>query len=261
MDALVLLQSANVKKVGLMSQPDQATAAGRSLMRETRADTAQAIVLALLLHALLFGADVRRPAVDAQHRAGVGGRLAGLGRADRRQRTVAGDAAARCASAPSRCRTCRRRNREDAAPLPQPLPEPRAARMPSRRRSRRRRTSSRCPTTTNQEAVVDQPTPTPAEEEQGAGSQAPPGAGRPDRAEAPAGSRAAAAPGRAAWSRSASSKLDEIRAAARAGRARGQRWPSSACSQIADARARSPPPKRGRRRSERQSAAGQQRRR
>lgn len=29
MDALVLLQSANVKKVGLMSQPDQATRAGR----------------------------------------------------------------------------------------------------------------------------------------------------------------------------------------------------------------------------------------
>lgn len=132
-------------------------------MRETRADTAQAIWLALLLHALLFGL-MFLGLLWTRNTAPVS--VAGS--------PVSAELIDANALSPAMQRTLRKRPEpaeqlpppepEDVAPLPQPLPEPRPddAVAPPQQQAQ---DFIPVPDQENQEAVVDQPTPTPAEED------------------------------------------------------------------------------------------------
>lgn len=133
-------------------------------MRETRADTAQAFVWALLLHALLFGLMFIGLLWT---RSGAPVSAAGS--------PVAAELIDADALSPAMQRTLRNRPRpvveealpppepEEAAPLPQPLPEP----VPQDAVAEPQRQAQDfipVPDRENQEAVVETPTPTPAEE-------------------------------------------------------------------------------------------------
>ncbi|MDR0183491.1 TonB C-terminal domain-containing protein [Lysobacter arvi] len=133
-------------------------------MRETRADTTQAIIAALLLHVLLFalmfiGLFWTRSSAPVS--------VAGS--------PVAAELIDANALSPAMQRTLRDRPKpveeeippppepEDVAPLPQPLPEPvpQDAVAPPQQQAQ---DFIPVPDTENQEAVVETPTPTPAEE-------------------------------------------------------------------------------------------------
>ncbi|BDU15607.1 cell envelope integrity protein TolA [Lysobacter auxotrophicus] len=133
-------------------------------MRETRADTTQAVIAALLLHALLFalmfiGLFWTRSSTPVS--------VAGS--------PVAAELIDANALSPAMQRTLRDRPKpveeeippppepEDVAPLPQPLPEPapQDAVAPPQQQAQ---DFIPVPDTENQEAVVETPTPTPAEE-------------------------------------------------------------------------------------------------
>jgi len=133
-------------------------------MRETRADTTQAVIAALLLHALLFalmfiGLFWTRSSAPVS--------VAGS--------PVAAELIDANALSPAMQRTLRDRPKpveeeippppepEDVAPLPQPLPEPapQDAVAPPQQQAQ---DFIPVPDTENQEAVVETPTPTPAEE-------------------------------------------------------------------------------------------------
>lgn len=133
-------------------------------MRETRADTTQAIVAALLLHVLLFGL-MFIGLFWTRSSAPVS--VAGS--------PVAAELIDANALSPAMQRTLRDRPKpveeeippppepEDVAPLPQPLPEPvpQDAVAPPQQAPQ---DFIPVPDTENQEAVVETPTPTPAEE-------------------------------------------------------------------------------------------------
>ncbi|GAA5071292.1 cell envelope integrity protein TolA [Lysobacter panacisoli] len=129
-------------------------------MRETRADTAQAFFWALLLHALLFGAMfVGLLWTRATAPISVAGS------------PVTAELIDANALSPAMRRTLRNRPEpvtpppepEDVAPLPQPLPEPapQDAVAPPQQSPQ---DFIPVPDRENQEAVVDAPTPTPADE-------------------------------------------------------------------------------------------------
>lgn len=131
-------------------------------MRETRADTAQSIIWALLLHALLFGLMF---AGLLWTRAAAPVSVAGS--------PVSAELIDANALSPAMQRTLRNRPEpvealpppepEDVAPLPQPLPEPvpqDAVATPQPQAQ----DFIPVPDTENQDAVVETPTPTPAEE-------------------------------------------------------------------------------------------------
>ncbi len=131
-------------------------------MRETRADTAQAIVWALLLHVLLFGL-MFLGLLWTRNAAPVS--AAGV--------PVAAELVDADALSPAMQATLRKRPKpvkelpppepEEAAPLPQPLPEPvpqDAAATPQPQAQ----DFIPIPDNVNQDAVVETPTPTPAEE-------------------------------------------------------------------------------------------------
>jgi len=133
-------------------------------MRETRADTTQAVIAALLLHALLF-ALMAIGLLWTRENAPVS--VAGS--------PVAAELIDANALSPAMQRTLRDRPKpvekeippppepEDVAPLPQPLPEPapQDAVAPPQQQAQ---DFIPVPDTENQEAVVETPTPTPAEE-------------------------------------------------------------------------------------------------
>ena len=165
-------------------------------MRETRADTAQALLYALALHVLLFALvflgmwwtrasaplSAAGPVIEAE--------LVDPNALSARD-------AARAAR-PAPAQPSRRRNRS-------------RSRKPRRRRSRPEPVPQDAPVPQQQQAQERVPEPDTREQEARrprrdragnprtrAGSKAPPGTDRPDRAPAPAGSRAEAAPGAAA---------------------------------------------------------------
>lgn len=133
-------------------------------MRETRADTAQAIVWALLLHAVLFalmflGLQWTRSNAPVS--------AAGS--------PVAAELVDANALTPAMQDTLRRRPKpveetqpqpqpEETAPLPQPLPEPVPEEAPTPPQANPQDFIP-VPDARNQDAVVDQPTPTPATED------------------------------------------------------------------------------------------------
>lgn len=133
-------------------------------MRETRADTAQAFGLALALHALLFvvlfiGLWWTRSAAPAAAAGSISAELVDSGSlSTAMQRTLRNrpEPAEEVLPEPEP---------EDAAPLPQPLPEPspQDAQTPQQQAPQEFIPE---PDTQEQDAVVDQPTPTPATETQ-----------------------------------------------------------------------------------------------
>ncbi|HSM10820.1 MAG TPA: cell envelope integrity protein TolA [Lysobacter sp.] len=136
-------------------------------MRETRADTAQALALALALHVLLFGLMfaglwwTRPPPPMSAAGSPVSAELVDASAlSPAMQRTLADRPEPIVAPAPE---PVPEPVEEEAAPPPQPLPEPvpQDAPVPQQRAAQ---DFIPKPDTESQEAVVDQPTPRPADE-------------------------------------------------------------------------------------------------